>query len=158
MEKKNKTLLVLAGFGLAGFGVYEYLKKKNSTVLIDDTGQPVNTPYSNLLPGSTTTTVTTPSKTTQTPGRPFAPAGNTSDGNDWVGTDNTPITSAVSTTVMQWVNADGSPPIRAMGAARIPSEFNGMYAIIQGGWNPTPDQRTFWNNLVAKYDPNHNYL
>jgi len=155
---KNKTPLILAGLGLVGFGVWEYMKKRNqdttTTITIDTgTGLPVSTN------NQTSSTVVTPDTSTQqsSAGRPFAPSGNTSASNP-IGTDNSPITSGVQSVVMNWVNADGTPPIVAMGQARIPSEYNGMYAIIQGGWNPTPDQRTFWNQLVAKYDPTHKYL
>lgn len=169
----KKTGLILAGLALAGFGVYEYMKKRNgqlvsvTTVTNDQPPTQLSYPTTGQPSQPADAVVIRDSSPVSSAGRPFDPSSgrpvsNTGDSSSTsitaVGADNTPITSTVNTAVMNWVNADGRPPIVAMGQARIPSEFNGMYAIIAGGWNPTDDQRLFWNQLIAKYDPQHKYL
>ncbi len=71
------------------------------------------------------------------------------------------IDPTVYSTVMQWVNSDGRPPVLAFGAAAVPAEFAGMYDIIVNAWgkglNPTTAQSNFWNGLRNEYDPLHKY-
>lgn len=62
------------------------------------------------------------------------------------------IDPAVEEAVEAWGDADGRTPVLLMINAKVPSEYQGIYGIIQGGWKPTAQQTAFWNALRAKYD------
>lgn len=69
------------------------------------------------------------------------------------------ISQLVYNTVYTWAYADGRMPVKAMANALVPAEYAGMYDIITNQWGKnlpaTTAQKTFWNNLRAKYDPQH---
>jgi hypothetical protein len=155
-NNNQKGLLIALGVGVGGFALYKYMQSKNGMTI------PLNTTSPGILPTSTVPTGTNntafpppqsglPAPPITSAGRPFEPPSTAT------GSNNGAITADVRNTVMSWVQADNKPPSAALAMANIPSEFNGMAAIINGGWQPTPDQRTFWNDIVNKYDPMRKY-
>jgi len=139
-NKNQKGLLIALGVGVGGFALYKYMQSKNADV-VDTSAPGALPPPSNpsTAPGAATNNQTNVAPSTQT------------------GSNTSAVSQSVYNTVLSWVQADNKPPSAALLAANIPSEMNGMAAIIAGGWNPTTDQRTFWNAIVNKYDPQRKY-
>lgn len=137
-NKNQKGLLIALGVGVGGFALYKYMQSKNAGTAPVDTSVPV-TSNPSTAPGAASNNQTNVAPNTST------------------GSNTSAVSQSVYNTVLSWVQGDNKPPSAALLAANIPSEMNGMAAIINGGWNPTPDQRAFWNAIVQKYDPQRKY-
>ena len=129
----KKTLLIVGVIGVGGIFFYEWWKKKQTAASSTTTASGGN---SYISPGNGLTTL---------------PATNPSA--------SSAISANVLATVQKWGEADGRAPIKAMLAAMVPVEYNGMYDIIINAWDagkpPTTAQQLFWDNLRTKYDPTH---
>lgn len=142
MAQKNHTLLVVGLLGIGGIVAYEWWKNRTiAPVAVLDTS---GTPTTAVMPvNTTTTTVQSGSGQLST----IAPATTQA------------IDPAVVASVQAWANQDGRAPVLAMAAAMVPSEYQGMYTLINDYWNkgiaPSQQYVDFWNNLRSKYDPTH---
>ena len=159
----NKTLLLI-GVGVAGYFIWKHMQTQASTATAlpapSPNGTPTATPGVFPLPSMTTPagTIVNPAQILPVPASPVMiqpsqvftlPAG---------------ITQDMYTTVMNWAQTDGRAPVLQMAAAMVPSEYAGMYDLITNFWdkgispgsNPAYQPEVdFWNNLRAKYDPQH---
>lgn len=141
---KNK-LFLYAGLGLGGYLVYRWWKGKRTALPSGAAPAPSG-------PASTLTNPThIPSSGVIAPPLTVVPSGSTAAPPPTAGG----IDPAVASVVQKWAQTDGRPPVLAMAAAMVPSEYAGMYSVIVNFWdkNIAPDANavTFWNNLRAKY-------
>lgn len=132
-------LLTLAGIGAIFLGYEAYAKSKTTTPAIP---LPASTPTGGTLPVTTQTALPAPAPSLPATSGNGAPNG---------------IDPTVYARVMAWINQDGRPPVLAMGAAAVPSEFAGMYNIISNNLWGNSSVTDFWNALRNKYDPDHKY-
>lgn len=150
---KNNTLLWVGGAGIAGLLVYEWWKGNQGTAAA----------VTNTAPGLNSIAPPPGSLTTELP----ISVANTGVGmplqltvpNLAAAGPPNGIDPTVYTVVQKWGTTDGRAPVMAMLAAAVPSEYAGMYDIIVNAWDAgvqiTQTQDDFWNNLRAKYDPQH---
>ena len=130
MAKKKTNVLVWIGIaGIAGVAIYEYMKSK------------------------TAATATTSTSTGSDASQVASSVSVVSSGNGGSGSSTTApsgITSDMYTAVQNWAIADGRIPVLAMAAANIPSEYAGMYDLIENWWGKKaiPEgsaQQIFWD-------------
>lgn len=159
-KKNNNTLLWVALLGGAGFLWYKSSATTTTTTatpgVADTAGGPEDL-HPIALPVNSAPIYSSPTQTISVATASVLPAAVPQT----ITADVLPagISQLVYNTVMTWAYADGRAPIKAMANALVPAEYAGMYDIITNQWGKnqpaTAAQRTFWDNLRKKYDPQH---
>jgi hypothetical protein len=159
MAKGDDTLLWLLGLGAVGY--YLYSKTATTTTTTTTLIGPTDTTGDGIATPVTAPAIVNPTNTIITAAVPTTPTVNASAVDLSGVTLPAGISQEVYNKVMSWAHSDGRPPVLTMAAALIPAEYNGMYNIITTQWatgmQATLLQKTFWDDLRAKYDPTHKY-